>query len=107
MAEVNVTINSDSSDIKERAIVQNIGASIDTPNNITFVDGDEQATWIDRMMVEADGTVEVRPYGDDGTNKYTMYLVKGGWHKTQKIGYVYGSDGNTDASLGIRVRLSK
>ncbi len=104
MAEVNVTIKTDKSVLAERFVTANIGASIDTPNNITFVDSNGDATFINRIMTEADGTIEVRPFGGADSDKYTIYLVKGGWHKTEPIGYMYGDDGNTDSSLGIRVR---
>lgn len=108
MAEVNVVINTESHDIKERGKFQNIGASIDTPNNVTFIDGatTPNDTYINYIMTEADGAVEVRPFGDaTGADKYTMYLVKGGWHECPLVGYIYGDDGNTDTGLGIRVRI--
>lgn len=105
MAEVNVVINTDLGTLEDRFKFQNIGASIDVPNNITFIDSASQPTYINYIMTEADGAVEVRPWkGADG-DKYTMYLVKGGWHECPGVGYIYGSDGNTDASLGIRVRI--
>ena len=105
MAEVNVVIATDKTQNSgERFLAKNIGTSIDVPNNITFLDSGGSPTKINRIMLEADGAVEVRPFGGADGDKYTMYLIKGGWHKTEPIGYIYGSDGNTDASLGIRVR---
>lgn len=105
MAEVNVTIKTDKViGSGARFLAKDIGASIDVPNNITFVDSGSTPTAINRILLEADGDVEVRPFGGADSDKYVMPLIKGGWHKVEPIGYIYGSNGNTDASLGIRVR---
>lgn len=106
MATQNYTINTDSNVLAERVIPAEIGTDIDAGTDVQFVDGSGDATAINYIMVEADGTVEVYPVGDDGTNKYTMYLAKGGWHECPGVTFVYNSStGNTDASLGIRCRI--
>lgn len=105
MAELNVTIKSDLPiGSGTRFLAKNIGTSIDVPNNITFKNSAGALAAINRIMVEADGTVEARPFGGADGDKYTQNFVKGGWHRVEPIGYIYGDDGATDTGLGIRVR---
>lgn len=106
MADVEVIINTDSKDVADRVVGRNIGASIDTPNDVHFVDGAGDDTFVNYIMVEADGVVEVGFIGDgDDSEDMSVYLVKGGWHEFPGVHEVKGNDGDTEASLGIRVRI--